>query len=572
MTAAGSHPRRAVLYARVSTDDQVDGTSLGVQLQRARAWAAVNEYEIAGEYVDEGISGAKESRPQFDRMWAVVRGGGADAVVVSALDRFGRSVAHNSALLAELDRLGVAFVSTTQAFDSSTPMGRAMRHLSSIFAELERDTIRDRMVSGVTAVLADNHWPGGPPPFGYRVVRNGRHSDLALDDDEAETVRILVDCLVDYGMSTLETARHLNGLGRRARQSNRWNSQSVRHQASNGLGWSGEWVYRRPARKGSKSHDPHGAYGPPVTLQVPAIITPERHRMLREVLAVSSTGPIERKNNYLLSGMIVSRCGARMHGVSTRSGLRLMRCAGAHTQIPREERCDCKTVVADTVERMVWDEVVRVLSDPDELQARAEQVLAKIDRSQQGDDVALLKRRASKAEADLAAAFAKGIRLGLDDEALRHATDQFAAELETARRRLSQAEAWAATAADTRSRVERIWDLAASARRQLDTTDIHTRRRFLEVLGVQVRVCELVTCPTCGGAGLISVVPESEPVSGKRERGRVVVQVCPACRRTRTLPVLSITGAIPDASSLGKQPAVEAASYPFSVVAGGAAS
>ena len=83
---------RAAIYARVSTDEQVDGTSLGTQLSRSRAYAAAHGWEIAGEYVDEGVSGARATRPALDRMMAEARRGRFGVVVVAKLDRFGRSV------------------------------------------------------------------------------------------------------------------------------------------------------------------------------------------------------------------------------------------------------------------------------------------------------------------------------------------------------------------------------------------------------------------------------------------------------------------------------------------------
>jgi DNA invertase Pin-like site-specific DNA recombinase len=554
----------------VSTDEQVEGTSLGVQLTRGRAWCELNGYEISGEYVDEGESGANASRPRFVEMLTLVRGGGIGAVVVEKLDRFGRSVEHNSALLGELDRAGVRFVSTSQEFDASTPMGRAMRHMASIFAEVERDMIRERMISGVTAVVNDGHWPGGPPPFGYRVVHDGRHADLEIDDDEAGTVRIIVECMVDQRMSTLQTARHLNSLGRKPRRLGRWSSQSLRHVANNGTGWSGVWQYRREERKGKPGRDPFGRYGPPINIAIPTILTPERHEALRGALARSSTGPVGRKNVYLLSGIIISPHGANFQGITRPGGLALMRCAQDHPQRPAEQRCDCRTIVVPVVERLVWDEVARVLSDPDQLRARAEAALAGMRAVQTGDDMAALRRKLAAAQKALGDAFASAVKLGLDSQALAHATAQLSDDVETAKVRLARAGAWARTTADTRSRVERIWALAESARRTLDTDDPSLRRRILDVLGVRVQVTGWQGCPTCHGGGLVAVEPD--PITGKRPKGAAGSRVCPTCYRTRHVPLLAISGEIPDASSLDAASTHDQPGWPFTVVAGGAAS
>ena len=510
------------------------------------------------------MSGSLDARPALDRLLADVRSGLLDVVVVAKFDRFGRSLHFTAQVIHGLESLGVEFVSIEERVDN-TPAGRFQRNVLLSVAELEREVIRDRMVSGVTAVARRGFWPGGPAPFGYRVVRGEKHARVEIDPDEAETIRLMVACMVDKSMSTLETARHLNAAGRPPRRLGRWTSQSLRHVVQNGTGWSGRWEYRRAARKGKPGRDPQGKYGPPIWLDIPSILTPERHEAVKAALARSSTGPVAKKNLYLLSGLITSPHGANFQGVTRPGGLALMRCAGAHTQLPPEERCSCRTIVVPFVEKLVWDEVTRVLSDPDELQARAEGVLAGLESVQPRDDLAALRRRVIAAQKALGDAYARALRLNLDDQALAHATSQLSDDLETAKRRLARAEAWARTNSDTRSRVERIWSLADSARRNLDSDDPTLRRRILEVLGVRVRVTGWETCTTCAGGGLVAAEPD--PITGKRKKGMAGACVCPTCRRTRHVPLLTITGEIPDASSLGGAPAGNPG-WPFEVVAG----
>src|SRR5205823_14448132 len=122
---------------------------------------------------------------------------------------------------------------------------------------------------------------------------------LEIDSDEAETIRLIAECMVDQRLSTLETARHLNALARPPRRLGRWTSQSLRHVVQNGTGWSSRWEYRRAARKGKPGRDPSGKYGPPVWLDIPAILTPERHEAVKAALARTSTGPVAKKNPYL---------------------------------------------------------------------------------------------------------------------------------------------------------------------------------------------------------------------------------------------------------------------------------
>jgi DNA invertase Pin-like site-specific DNA recombinase len=136
---------RSVLYCRVSTTDQ----NVEVQLTALREYAERRGWQVAGEYVDLGVSGSKERRPALDKLMADARRRAMDAVVVFRFDRFARSVSHLARALDEFRALGIEFVSLHEAIDTSTPMGRAMFHIAGAFAELEREIIRERVKAGL---------------------------------------------------------------------------------------------------------------------------------------------------------------------------------------------------------------------------------------------------------------------------------------------------------------------------------------------------------------------------------------------------------------------------------------
>lgn len=137
--------KRCVLYARVSTNDQ----STAMQVTALKDYIDRRGWKLAGEYIDEGISGSKERRPALDRLMADARRRRFDAVVVFRFDRFARSVSHLAKALDEFRALGIDFVSLHEAIDTSTPMGRAMFHICGAFAELEREIIRERVRAGL---------------------------------------------------------------------------------------------------------------------------------------------------------------------------------------------------------------------------------------------------------------------------------------------------------------------------------------------------------------------------------------------------------------------------------------
>jgi putative DNA-invertase from lambdoid prophage Rac len=151
---------RTALYARVSTQDQ----NCEMQLRELREYCARRGWEIAGEYVDTGWSGAKASRPQLDLLVADARRRRFDTVLVWKLDRWGRSLAHLVQSVQELSGLGIRFIAITQNLDTdeSNPMARLLMHLMGAFAEFEREMIRDRTVSGVRAAKARGKVLGRP--------------------------------------------------------------------------------------------------------------------------------------------------------------------------------------------------------------------------------------------------------------------------------------------------------------------------------------------------------------------------------------------------------------------------
>lgn len=140
--------KRAALYARVSTSDR--GQDTEIQLHELRQYAAVRGWQ-AFEYVDNGVSGTKETRPALDSLLLAARQRRVDAVVVWKLDRLGRSLSHLLQLLNEFEVLGVTFVSLRESIDLSTPTGRLMAYLLGAFAEFERALIRERVVAGIEA-------------------------------------------------------------------------------------------------------------------------------------------------------------------------------------------------------------------------------------------------------------------------------------------------------------------------------------------------------------------------------------------------------------------------------------
>jgi DNA invertase Pin-like site-specific DNA recombinase len=137
---------RVALYGRVST---LNGQNPETQLIELREHASHRGWEVVGEYVDAGVSGSKDSRPSLNRMMAHAHQRRFDAILVWKLDRFGRSLKHLVTAIAELEALGVTFVSLKDNWDLGTPSGRLMFQIVGAMAEFERSLIAERIRAGM---------------------------------------------------------------------------------------------------------------------------------------------------------------------------------------------------------------------------------------------------------------------------------------------------------------------------------------------------------------------------------------------------------------------------------------
>jgi len=136
---------RVALYARVSTQEQ----DPEVQLAALRHHVAQRGWELSEEFVDQGVSGARERRPALDRLMKAAWTGQFQIVLVWRFDRFARSVKHLVAALETFRSLHVGFVSLQEQLDTSTPIGQAMFTIICAMAQLERDIIRERVKAGL---------------------------------------------------------------------------------------------------------------------------------------------------------------------------------------------------------------------------------------------------------------------------------------------------------------------------------------------------------------------------------------------------------------------------------------
>jgi DNA invertase Pin-like site-specific DNA recombinase len=152
---------RAAIYARVSTTNH--GQDVNLQLRELRQFADARGWQVVGEYVDVGISGSKDSRPELNRLMADAHKRRFDVIAVWRFDRFARSVSHLLRALETFNALGVAFVSLSEQMDTTTPAGKMVFTVLGAVAELERSLIVERVKAGLRNARAKGKRLGRPP-------------------------------------------------------------------------------------------------------------------------------------------------------------------------------------------------------------------------------------------------------------------------------------------------------------------------------------------------------------------------------------------------------------------------
>jgi DNA invertase Pin-like site-specific DNA recombinase len=151
---------KIALYARVSTSDK--GQDPEMQLRELREYCERRKLEVVREYVDNGISGSKESRPELNRLMADANRRKFDAVLVWKFDRFARSTSHLLKALETFQNLKIDFVSLTEGIDTSTPVGAMVFTILGAVGQMERELIRERIRAGVRNARAKGKRLGRP--------------------------------------------------------------------------------------------------------------------------------------------------------------------------------------------------------------------------------------------------------------------------------------------------------------------------------------------------------------------------------------------------------------------------
>ena len=351
--------KRVFIYIRVSTQEQAaEGYSLGEQEARLRKYCEAMGWILVKVYTDGGFSGGNLDRPALKAMIKEIEKGSADIVLVDKLDRLSRSQFDTLYLIQEVfSKFDVAFVSRAEAFDTSTPFGRAMVGILAVFAELERERIKERMADGREGRAKEGKWKGGKLPTGYDY--NPATGFLVINKYESEQVKMVVD-MFNHRVPVYSIMTRMNGKGYRTKHGE-WTEATIRTVVSSRL-YLGEMLYH-----GKWIPAGHPAINTEETWQRSQVILKEREKANAKYRA-------GRRYASPLAGMIrCGVCGGKYHCRSSEknktdgSNRRYYMCysrAKTDKKMVVDPNCRNKNYRDRDLEAIIYAEIRKLKSEP----------------------------------------------------------------------------------------------------------------------------------------------------------------------------------------------------------------
>ena len=451
---------RCVIYARVSTDEQVLKYGIPAQLRACREYAKAHGYKVSEEISDEGITGATMDRPGLDKIRRLVAQRAVDVVLSLDADRISRDLSHLLIIKPEIDRNARMEFVAAKFEDSAS--GRMFFSVRGVISQYERDLLRERTVRGRREKARQGFVVCGRIPFGYDYIGKdeGERGRYAINEDQSATVRQIFEW-ADGGVSIRGIVRRLNEAGISPCMSAKWAKSSVARILGAEL-YVGVGRYNRHKRTGTLLKvRPEAEW---ITLTVPSIID----RSLWERVAArlsdnrrSLAGRPTRR--YALRGILRCSCGARMFG-NPNHGTPYYRCGSG-----------CRSVAAEKIDARVWQALSRPFADLRVLRALIEKHLDALNTPKSGAQRAKLAAQIDR----LKAKEFRATRALLDSD-LIESYDVIKGQLAEVRDQRKRAEAELAAMEPTRGAWLSVERMAAEIARALPKFDEARRQEFMK--------------------------------------------------------------------------------------------
>jgi site-specific DNA recombinase len=291
---------KVAAYLRVSTEEQAEqNISLPAQRSRLIQYCQSRDWMIHDFYSDDGHTGKNLDRPAMRKLIFDARQKKFDMVLVIKLDRLSRRQQHVLYLIEDVFLPNeIGFNSVTESFDTTNPMGRAVLGIMAAFAQLERETIVERVTDAKREAAKQGRFMGGPPPFGY--VHNPATKSVDIHEEQAEIITMIYDEYLNSQFGYQKIADILNEKKIKAPQVKYWGKETIAKILSNPF-YAGYLPHKGNLYKG----------------QHIAIISKGKWTAVQNLLSNRSNA-FSKPGVYLLSGNIYcGECGARMRAKTT---------------------------------------------------------------------------------------------------------------------------------------------------------------------------------------------------------------------------------------------------------------
>lgn len=368
--------KRAVIYARVSTDAQAEeGLSVDSQIESCRRRAMEMDAAVLAVYRDDGISGSTDIRPGFQAAIEHCRAAEPDFLIVWSSSRFARNQRDAIVYKAELAHLGTRLVYASQGIDLATDEGWMLDSVQQIFDEAYSRQVSKDTRRSMIAAAREGYFMGGRVPFGYRAApapADPRRTTLLPHDDEAVLVQQMYQQSArQVGALALAAAFNGDGLTLRGRP---WAKNSILNILKSEV-YMGQVIFNRFDRKLKRERPPSewirvNAY--------PALVTPELWQQVQHGLATRSPraeNTVPTNSDHLFAGLLRCACGnALMMATGNGRGGKTYFYYACRADL-HSKRCNAKRLPADRFDAWMLDELVRHVITPDNMAG----VLAKLD-------------------------------------------------------------------------------------------------------------------------------------------------------------------------------------------------
>lgn len=248
--------KNVVAYCRVSTDGQVGDDKFGIETQKEQimAYCAANDMQISEWFIDEGVSGVKEERPEFDRLLfsdTAVENPPVEAVVVAKNDRVARDINIYFYYKMLLKKKDVQLISIAEDFGQFGVFSNMLEAFTLCVAEMERENITKRTSGGRLVKASKGGYSGGRPPYGYQA----QNKTLVVVPEEAEVVRSIFQ-MKDSGSTYQAICDMLNGEGKTNRSGTKFSISTVQTIWENRKIYEGYYRYGKSKDYVKGEHEP----------------------------------------------------------------------------------------------------------------------------------------------------------------------------------------------------------------------------------------------------------------------------------------------------------------------------